>query len=287
MHEVLFRIHLFGHERAFYSYGFLMGWSFFLAAQLAMYLAEKEGIPRAKSARFAIGVIACGLVGGRLHAIVADPTMTWRDAFGGHGFVFYGAALSGIFAAWPVAWLLKIDVGTMVDAAGAGIPLAHGIGRVGCFLAGCCYGAPVPKGWEWLGVRFPSGSPACNVHESLGLVVKGAPFSLPVWPTQLMESAFELTMAALLTFYFLRRPPRKGDVMLRYLLCYGIWRASIELIRGDPERGTMLGLSTSTTIGLICIGFSLAMMFSPLKNVRPSRGPLPAPEPVPGGAATA
>src|SRR5262249_50625218 len=67
VHEVLFRLHLFGRDIPFYSYGFMMGWSFFCAAQLSMFLAEKEGIPRAKVVRFCIGVISCGLVGGRLH----------------------------------------------------------------------------------------------------------------------------------------------------------------------------------------------------------------------------
>src|SRR5262245_50908630 len=116
----------------------------------------------------------------------------------------------------------------MIDAAGSAIPLAHGIGRIGCFFAGCCYGAPTGPEWAGIGLRFPTASPAWNDHVRRLWITSDSAYSLPVWPTQLMEAAFELTMAAIFALYFLRRPARKGDVMLRYLLVYGIFRAFVE-----------------------------------------------------------
>jgi prolipoprotein diacylglyceryltransferase len=92
-------------------------------------------------------------------------------------------------------------------------------------------------------------------------------------------------MAAIFALYFLRRPARKGDVMLRYLLVYGIFRAFVEQLRGDFERGTLLGLSTSTTIGIIMVLFSVSFLYlPPLVALRPAREPLPAAQPVAGGS---
>ena len=103
-----------------------------------------------------------------------------------------------------------------------GVVLAHAIGRIGCFFAGCCFGIPTES---FLGVVFPYG----HAH----LLYPGT----AVFPTQLFESAF------LFTLFFLLNNVKffKNIEVETYFIGYGAWRFFLEFIRGD-DRGVLIPL---------------------------------------------
>lgn len=147
-----------------------------------------------------------------------------ESAFG--SITFLGGLVGGL-----VAFLLlvkfskppiKEKMPEILNTVIVGVVLAHAFGRIGCTMAGCCYGIPTDS---FLGVSFPSG-------ESGGV---------PVYPTQLYESIF------LFIFFFLLNKVKsfKGKEFIVYLIGYGVWRFLIEFIRGD-DRGGFLTIVQGT-----------------------------------------
>ncbi len=107
-----------------------------------------------------------------------------------------------------------------------GLVIGHAFGRLGCFCAGCCYGARTDG---IFGISFPDGSPAANQYPG-GL--NGS--SLPVFPTQLFEAAFEFTLFIVLVVF--RKKLKKYNLEI-YLIAYGLFRFLLEFLRGDDRGG--------------------------------------------------
>ena len=105
------------------------------------------------------------------------------------------------------------------------VAIAQGFGRIGCFLAGCCYGRETQSA---LGVIFPQGSLA--------------PAGVKLLPTQLFSSVGDFLIAGIL-IWFSSKSKTKGNTGALYLLLYGIGRFGIEFLRND-ERGIVGLLST-------------------------------------------
>jgi phosphatidylglycerol:prolipoprotein diacylglycerol transferase len=143
------------------------------------------------------------------------------------GLAYYG----GFLLAAPIGfWYLRrkqLGVLRVADLVTPFIALGLFFGRLGCFLAGCCYGKACTLPWA---VTFPGG--LGDVH-----------------PTQLYESLGALGISAVL--YLVVRPRKRahGQVLAAFLVLYGVLRFLLELLR-DDERGALLGLSTSQWIGI-------------------------------------
>jgi phosphatidylglycerol:prolipoprotein diacylglycerol transferase len=168
----------------------------------------------------------------RALADCAAPLYLWQG-----GLVFYGGALAAagvvlLFArrrAWPL--------GDVIDLLVFPLPLGHALGRVGCFLAGCCYGKVSP-----LGVRFPPASVAYHNLAAAGLLAPGAVFTPALAPTQLYEAAGEGLLFGLL-IVLRRRRPFPGSLALVYAMGYALVRATVEVLRGDEGRGFLFEIS--------------------------------------------
>jgi len=137
--------------------------------------------------------------------------------------------------------------------------------RTGCFLAGCDYGLPTALP---VGVRFPRGSLAALDHARRGFVPHGAP-SLPVHPTQLYEAALGLAGAAAAALV-LRRGRRDGRAFAVFMAVYAVGRFAIELVRGDQDRGTFIGLSTAQWVSLAIVLALVAWVAIRLRAARRS-----------------
>ena len=124
------------------------------------------------------------------------------------------------------------------------VPLGHALGRVGCFLAGCCYGKPTTLPW---GVRFT------NPHTLVPPELMG----VPLHPTQLYEAALNFALFLLL-HYASKKPHKDGKILVEYVLCYAVMRFALEFLRGDFRGGFLLGLSPSQ---VICLGIAGAAIF--------------------------
>lgn len=193
------------------------------------------------------------------------------------GLVFYGGLIGAALAAWWFAKQNKIDFLRLSDVAMPTVSLGHALGRQGCFSAGCCWGDVAKEGTK-VAVHFPGptaqnlfgtvgGTPSLAwqsqstdtrwvveatgqiTHDMVPGAVKIADWvhthghTLPVYPTQIFESFGELTLfAALLLMRQYRR--FHGQILGMWLMGYALLRTSVELFRGDVERGTLHGLLT-------------------------------------------
>ena len=122
-----------------------------------------------------------------------------------------------------------------------GIVVAHGFGRIGCFLGGCCYGAVTDS---IFGISFPDGSMAANQYPS------AAGGSLPVFPTQLFEAAFDFLLFIVMMILYKKA---KKHFLEIYAFSYGTFRFLLEFIRGDDRGATGMTLSPSQIMSLILI----------------------------------
>lgn len=187
---------------------------------------------------------------------VCHPSQTdcfaWAK-FWNAGYAYYGGLIFASIGAW---FLLKRDrfpFWKAADMAGFAIPIGLGFGRMGCLLAGCCFGT---QSGSALAMSFPPRSPATDSQFKLGLVQSINQWSLPVHPSQIYESAGSLAVAAICFFYVHGRKKYDGQVFVAFIILYAIVRFIVEFFRAD-DRGALFGLSTSQLIGLLLIAGAL------------------------------
>ncbi len=160
----------------------------------------------------------------------------------GGGFVFYGGLFGGLLGAYIYCRMYKLSFYNFLQAAVPVVPLIHGIGRIGCFCAGCCYGIP----WDPpVGMLF-SASPA-------------APHDVYLFPVQLLEAGLNFILFAVMMGIF--HKPRKIPAVGVYLIGYGIVRLICERFRYDEARGFFLGLSTSQWISILVIPAGILILW--------------------------
>lgn len=184
-----------------------------------------------------------GTLGNAIHRCTA-----WAQFWAG-GLTYYG----GLIAATGVAiWLCRRDrfpVGKAADASAMGMAVGLGFGRMGCLLAGCCFGHDTDVAWA---LSFPAGSAASTTQATEGLISGRWAESLPVHPTQIYESAGAFAIAAILIFGLSSRKRYDGHVFLAFVGLYAVLRFFLEFWRAD-DRGGAVGLSTSQIIGAVLV----------------------------------
>lgn len=186
------------------------------------------------------------------HPVETD-CFAWANVFSG-GFVFYGGLIGATAAAWWLfkrdrfPWYKAIDMGALM------VPIGMGFGRLGCLLAGCCFGITSEGP---LALRFPRWSPASSWQAREGLLDSHALPSLHVHPTQIYESAAAFAIAAFGILYFHGRKRYDGHVMVAFLTLYGIARFSLEFLRSDDRGGWILSTSQWISLGMLGAAFWL------------------------------
>lgn len=169
----------------------------------------------------------------------------WAKFWAG-GLTYYGGFLGASAAAVVLLRRDGFPGWKAADMAGFAVPLGLAFGRMGCLLAGCCFGGPTSSP---LGLVFPPKSPASEAQAKLGLLPSARLPSLPVEPTQVYESAASLAIAAFCLYVVLPRKRYDGQVFVVFVALYAVARFALELLRRDA-RGGALGLSTSQLIGV-------------------------------------
>ncbi len=166
------------------------------------------------------------------------------------GLAFYGGLF---FAALVAVWYIhkhrdRMNFWKVADLAGFGIALGLIFGRIGCWLAGCCFGYHTEHA---IGVEFPKYSPAWDRHVEVGLLAKGAAHSLPVIPTQLIHVVSNALIFVVTYAVYKKWRKFDGIVFGLFMILYAISRFVIEFFR-DDHRGVWLGntLSTSQLLGI-------------------------------------
>lgn len=164
----------------------------------------------------------------------------------GSGATFYGGLIGG-----ALGFLLIYFVGgrlfcraekphtqffAVASLAACGIPLAHGFGRIGCLMAGCCYGRPTDA---WYGIYMVA-------------------LDARVIPTQLIEAIFLFLLCALLVWLTLKRA---RGVLAIYMGAYGVFRFLLEFLRGDPRGEAPISLFTPSQLTAILMLFGAAALY--------------------------
>jgi phosphatidylglycerol:prolipoprotein diacylglycerol transferase len=260
MHPILFDFGGF----TLYSYGVLLASAYLLGLQMALMRARARGLDPHRVMDLGIWVIVSALVGAKLLLLVVDfrqYTGSAQDLLGlaRSGGVFYG----GLIAAVTVAlWYLRrhrMPLWTTTDVFAPGVALGHVVGRLGCLMAGCCFGRPASVPWA---ITFHDPAAAANV---------GTPLGIPLHPTQLYEAGAEALIFGLLLALERRGRPFPGRTFWSYMLFYGASRFVIEFYRGD-SRGLVLGaLSTSQFVSVILVPLSIAMLVLLGRRTDPTR----------------
>lgn len=228
------------------TYGLCAAVGMLSAFLLLLYTHKRRELNKDAAFTCSFVAIISGLIGSKLlyfivelPAIISNPSFL-KDALTG-GFVFYGGLIGGIIGGWIYCAVKKLPVLAVADAYAAPLTLGQAFGRIGCFMAGCCYGMRCDSP---LCVVFPSGS--------------AAPAGVPLLPTQLMEAAFLFVLTAALVL-ILKRVKLRGIVTGVYLIAYGVWRFIIEFFR-DDYRGGIGALSTSQIISLVLVPVGIAII---------------------------
>ena len=171
------------------------------------------------------------------------------------GFVFYGGMIGGFLFIHLGGRIHRIQTKEYIKDFIFLIPFIHCFGRIGCFMAGCCYGVP----YHQIGaVVFPEGS--------------YAPPGIELFPIQLVESGCLMMIAIFLLF---QRIVRRSDYTTEmYFLLYGIIRFILEYFRYDAVRGRILFFSTSQWISVCMVVISAGMFVEKRRRIKSVRSRL-------------
>lgn len=241
-------------------YGIVFVIGFFIAMAIARQNAESYGLDKS-DVIFAAAYGVIGLLIGakllyfftKLPNILLHIDMYWKwfkkipldaldYAFG--GLVFYGGLLGAVAGAWIYCRKYKVPFLKMADYYAPFIPLVHGFGRIGCFLAGCCYG----EEYHGFGsVQFPYNEAVPELSQ------------VPRVPVQLLEAGFNFLMFFILFYFMKKKILRLGQLIGIYFLYYTIIRFLLEMLRGDVIRGKMGVFSTSQLISLILFPIAVVL----------------------------
>lgn len=243
MHPILFKIGSF----TIYTYGFCIAMGALLGFLYMYWQGKKQyKLTFDQSNNLFILLVLGGVVGGKLFMIFEDPSLYLsqpKKLFSGSGFVFYGSLLTTIPVMLWYFKKIKVPVLGMLDVMAVVTCIVHGFGRIGCFMAGCCYGLPTDG---FLSVVFTN--PVCQAE----------PLHTPLYPTQLFEAAFIFSI--LIVLLLLKKKKNfDGQLFLIYLMVYAIGRGILEIFRGDIERGFLIEniLSNSQFISILVISVAL------------------------------
>ena len=228
-----------------HGYGLMIALGFALCVIMGMYRAKRHKLEPEAVLDIALIGIVVGFLGAKLlYIIVEFPAFLNNpmQVMGSEGFVVYGGIIAGVLSAVVYCRKKKLAFLEYFDLASASIALAQGFGRIGCFLAGCCYGRETDA---WFGIVFPEGSMA--------------PAGVSLIPTQLISSAGDFLIAAVLVLFYKKRK-HIGDIGALYMLLYGVGRFLVEFLRQDDRGGIGL-LSTSQIISIVIVAGSF-LLFS-------------------------
>jgi len=259
MHPVLFDF----HGLTIYSYGVLLAASYLLGLQFALIRARRRGLDGQRVMDLGIWIIVSALVGAKLLLFVVDFkqfTSNPRELLGlaRSGGVFYGGLIAAVTVALIYLRRHRLPLWTTTDVFAPGIALGHVIGRMGCLLAGCCFGKPTSVPWA---ITFTDPAAAANV---------GTPLGVPLHPTQLYEAGAELLILGFLLLWERRGRGFPGRTFWSYMLLYGVSRFIIEFYRGDSRGMVLNALSTSQFVSVILVPLSIVMLLLLSRRMSPT-----------------
>lgn len=237
------------------TYGLVFAVGAFTAWWWFVRRAASLGLPAEPVFNLGLYALLAGLLGAKVTLVLVDfgyyseHPREILDVVRSAG-VLMGGVLAALVTFIAYARARGLPVFALGDAVVAPLALAQGIGRIGCFLAGCCWGVPTSG---FCAVRFTD--PAA--HEQTGV-----PLGEPLVPIQLIQAAADVALAAYLAWLWRRRVRPEGTTCWLYFVLYGVSRGTLEFFRGDSVRGMWFGgaLSTSQIFSIASIAVGSIML---------------------------
>ena len=233
------------HLSFLHTYGVLVALAFLAGLWIAVRLGKQAGLNPDAVTNLGIYCALAAILGAKLMMFLID--IPYYTAHPGEifsfstlqaGGVFYGGLIGALLVA---AWYLRkthLPVLRTADIFAPGIALGHGIGRLGCFSAGCCWGVECHLPW------------AVTFTNPVSTQLVGVPLGVPLHPTQLYESFAEFLIFGIL-YWRVLKPHAPGAIISTYLVLYSAARFIVEFFRFH-EQGNLWGgpLDTSQWISL-------------------------------------
>ncbi len=235
------------------SYGVMLATAVVVALWTLHLRAKRAGMDGTRLVDFALWLVIWALVGAKLLLVLVELPRYLRDPASilgtvRAGGVFLGGFVAAVIAAVVLLRRYKLPALESFDVIAPSLALGHAIGRIGCLLAGCCWGSSCDLPWA---ITYTSPVAAANL---------GTPLHQALHPFPIYAALANLGLYAVLAALY-RRRPAPGRVFGTYLVLYGVGRFLLEWTRGDAARGFVLNgaLSTSQVIslGLILTGIGL------------------------------
>ena len=233
-----------------HTYGLFVAIGFLVSLFVTIKLGKAQGIDSQQIIDMAFRIILWAIIGSRLAYIIMnlpyflnrplDALKLWEG-----GLVFSGGLILALLALIWHVWRRHLSFWTIADLWSPGLAIGQGIGRMGCFMAGCCYGKPTELPW---GITF-------SHSKSL------APLNISLHPTQLYASLSGFILFLVLIL-IQRKKGFEGRIFLWFLILHSTSRLFIERFRGD-FRGLIPGTEMSGTqlITLLILLFSVITLF--------------------------
>ena len=269
MHPIFFEIRTPGFLQSLlpdtitvYSYGFFIACGAIAGYLYTAYQSKKQfGISTETIRTLIVLIIIASVIGGKLFIIFENPKLYLSEPSRliegfNSGFVFYGSLLFAIPTMLVFFRIHHLPVLPMLDIMAGTTCIVHGFGRIGCFMAGCCYGKP---------------------HEGLFSVTfthascVAEPLHTPLHPIQLYSSLAIFSILAVIIFMSTRKQ-FDGQLFMLYLMLYAIARSILEMFRGDLDRGFIIEdiLSNSQFISIAVFTAGLVIYLKLLKKSKPA-----------------
>lgn len=236
-----------------YGYGFMIAIGILAAYFTGEYRAKKQKLNENHVFYLVIWCVLGGFAGAKIlywitewKSVVENPMFLLESL--SDGFVVFGGIIGGILTAYIYCRIVKENFLAYFDALIPSVALAQGFGRIGCLLAGCCYG------------KESSGPFAITFHES-----EFAPNGVGLMPTQIYSSILNFLHYFLL-LQVLKHKKADGMGAAVYLICYSAGRFVLEFFRGDLERGSVGVLSTSQFIAIFTGIFGVALLLFTMRK---------------------
>lgn len=234
MHPILFKI----GPLTIYSYGFFYALGFLVGIILSLYFARKEEIKSEVIFDLSLYVIISGVVGARFFYVLGQWQQFQENLIEVFmvqkgGLVFLGGFLLALLTIIIYTKIKNINLLKILDLASPGVTLGYAIGRIGCFLNGCCFGLPTKLPW---GMIFAPNSLA-GYHFP----------NQPLHPTQIYASLSMFISFSILTLLY-QHKKFHGQIFFWALTFYSTYRFLVEFLRYSPIH--WLGLTPSQWLAI-------------------------------------
>ncbi|GAB4183911.1 MAG: prolipoprotein diacylglyceryl transferase [Calditrichia bacterium] len=252
------------------TYGLMLAIAFLLGITISANRAKKRGENPDNIYFFAYFLVFFSILGARLFYVVFH-----LDEFAGRwiytvlpfqedgtigiaGLMILGGVVFGFITAVIFFRIKKLDFFTYGDIIAPALPLGIFFGRLGCFFNGCCFGDVCHHAW---GVVFPPESPAGAVMGNL-----------PLHPTQLYESFFNLLLFFIILFIEMKWKPIsniKGSLLSIFLIGYGVERIIVDLFRHyESQMFVLPGIEINQIISFFMIVLGIYIIIKNKKSVK-------------------